>query len=164
MYFLSLTCIAHHSASPCPHHSVSNKRAAACVLCSVLISIPKNELLSVIKNEVNLSQTEYSCCCSRFCCSNRCIINGMSSYYGGLVGLLFMTQTVCRTQNSPRSGASIMESDDRFHSPTVTGRWALDTPCIMKRYHRRRTCSHTSHRRSSTMVTLHDTRFVECRW
>ena len=31
----------------------------------------------------------------------------------------------------------------------------------MKRYHRRRTCSHTSARRSPTMVTLHDTRFVE---
>ena len=26
------------------------------------------------------------------------------------------------------------------------------------------TCSHTSPRHSPTMVTLHDTRFVECRW
>ena len=34
----------------------------------------------------------------------------------------------------------------------------------MKRYHRRWTCSHTSPRRSPTMVTLHDNRFVECRW
>ena len=34
----------------------------------------------------------------------------------------------------------------------------------MKRYHRRWTCSHTSPRRLPTMVTLHDTRFVECRW
>ena len=37
-------------------------------------------------------------------------------------------------------------------------------PSIMKRYHRRRTCSHTSPRRSPTMVTLHVTRFVECLW
>ena len=31
-----------------------------------------------------------------------------------------------------------------------------------QRFHRLRTCSHTSPRRSPTMVTLHDTRFVEC--
>ena len=37
-------------------------------------------------------------------------------------------------------------------------------PSIIKRYHRGRPCSHTSPRRSPTMVTLHDTRFVECRW
>ena len=55
-------------------------------------------------------------------------------------------------------------SDDSFHSPTVIPPSALDKPSIMKRYQRRRTCSHTSPRRSPTMVTLHDTRFVECRW
>ena len=55
-------------------------------------------------------------------------------------------------------------SDGSFHSPTVISSSALDKPNIMKRYHRRRTCSHTSPRRSLTMVTLHDTRFVECRW
>ena len=54
-------------------------------------------------------------------------------------------------------------SDDSVHSPTVIPPSALDKPSIMKRYHRRRTCSHTSPRRSPTMVTLHDTRFVECR-
>ena len=32
------------------------------------------------------------------------------------------------------------------------------------RCRRRRPCSHTSLRRSPTMVTLHDTQFVECRW
>ena len=53
-------------------------------------------------------------------------------------------------------------SDDSFHSPTVIPPSALDKPSITKRYHRRRTCSHTSPRRSLTMVTLHDTRFVEC--
>ena len=55
-------------------------------------------------------------------------------------------------------------SDDSFHSATVFPPSALDKPSIMKRYHRRRTCSHTSPRRSPTMVTLHDTRFVECGW
>ena len=42
-------------------------------------------------------------------------------------------------------------SDDSFHSPTVIPPSALDNPSIMKRYHRRRTCSHTSPRRSPTM-------------
>ena len=55
-------------------------------------------------------------------------------------------------------------SDDSFHSLTVIPPSALDKPSITKRYHRRRMCSHTSPRRSPTMVTLHDTRFVECRW
>ena len=55
-------------------------------------------------------------------------------------------------------------SDDSLHSPTVISPSALDKPSIMKRCHRQRTCSHSSPRRSSTMVTLHDTRFVECRW
>ena len=55
-------------------------------------------------------------------------------------------------------------SDDSLHSPTVIPPSALDTPSITKRYHRRRTCSHTSPRRSPTMITLHGTRFVECRW
>ena len=66
-------------------------------------------------------------------------------------------------------GAGIMEADDRqvttvFHSPTVIPPSALDKPSIMKSYHRRRTCSHTSPHHSPTMVTLHDTLFVECRW
>ena len=55
-------------------------------------------------------------------------------------------------------------SDDSFHNQTVIPPSALDKPIIKKRYHRRRTCSHTSPRRLPTMVTLHDTRFVECRW
>ena len=45
-------------------------------------------------------------------------------------------------------------SDDSFHSPTIIPPSALDKPSIMKCYHRQRT----------TMVTLHCTRFVECRW
>ena len=55
-------------------------------------------------------------------------------------------------------------SDDSFHSPTVIPPSALNKPSIMKRCHCWRTCSHTSPRRSPTTVTLHDTRFVECRW
>ena len=54
-------------------------------------------------------------------------------------------------------------SDDSLHSPTLIPPSALDKPSIMKRYHRRRTCSHTSPRRPPTMVTLRDTGFVECR-
>ena len=61
-------------------------------------------------------------------------------------------------------GGQRPSSDDSFHSPTVIPPSALNKLSIMKRYHRRRTCSHTSPRRSRTMVTLHDTRFVECRW
>ena len=61
-------------------------------------------------------------------------------------------------------GGRRLSSDDSFHSPTVIPPSALDKPSIMMRYHRRRTCSHTSPRRSLRMVTLHDTRFVECRW
>ena len=65
--------------------------------------------------------------------------------------------------------AGVMEADDSrvttvFHSPTVIPPSALDKLSITKRYHRRRTCSHTSPRRWPTMVTLHDTQFVECRW
>ena len=55
-------------------------------------------------------------------------------------------------------------SDDSFHSPAVIPPSALDKPSITKRYHPRRTRSHTSPRRSPTMVTLDDARFVECRW
>ena len=61
-------------------------------------------------------------------------------------------------------GGRLQSSDDSFHSPTVIPPSALDKPGFMKRYYRRQTRSHTSPRRSATMVTLHDTRFVECRW
>ena len=55
-------------------------------------------------------------------------------------------------------------SDNSLHSPTVIPLLALDKPSIMKHYHHRWTCCHTSHCRSPTMVTLHDTPFVQCRW
>ena len=61
-------------------------------------------------------------------------------------------------------GGRRQSSDDSFHSPTVIPPSALDKPSIMKRYHSRRKCRHTSPLRSPTMATLHDTRFVECRW
>ena len=66
------------------------------------------------------------------------------------------------------TGPDIMEADNRrvtsLHSPTVIPPSVLDEPSIMKRHRRRRTCSHISPRRSPTMVTLYDTRFVGCRW
>ena len=61
-------------------------------------------------------------------------------------------------------GGGRPSSEDSLHSPTVIPLSALDKPSIMKRCHRRRTCSHTSPRRSPTMISLHDTGFVECRW
>ena len=66
----------------------------------------------------------------------------------------------------PGDQVGIIEADDRQVTTvftTVIPPSALDKPSIMKRYYRRRTCSHTSPRRLPTMVTLHDTRFVECR-
>ena len=78
----------------------------------------------------------------------------------------------CHHKVSARTGwpgASIMEADDHqvttvytvqpsFHHRHSTNRvsWSV-TIC-------RRTCSHASLRRLPTMVTLHDTRFVEWRW
>ena len=47
-----------------------------------------------------------------------------------------------------------LSSDDSFHSPTVIPPLALDKPSIMKCYHHWRMSSHTSPRRSPTMVTL----------
>ena len=50
-------------------------------------------------------------------------------------------------------------SEDSFHSPTVSPPSALDKPSITKRTTRWGVTA-----RSPTMVTFHDTRFVECRW
>ena len=64
---------------------------------------------------------------------------------------------ICRTHIRSRyHGGRRPSSDDSFHSPTGIPPSALDKPSIMKRYHRRPTCSHISPRRSLTMVTLHD--------
>ena len=57
-----------------------------------------------------------------------------------------------------------LSRDDSLHSPTAIPPSALDKLSIMKSCNRRRTLSHTSPRHSLTMVTLHDTRFVQCRW
>ena len=61
-------------------------------------------------------------------------------------------------------GGRTPSSDDNFHSPTSIPASPLDKLNIMKRYHHRQTCSHTSTHHSPMMVTLHDTRFVEWRW
>ena len=55
-------------------------------------------------------------------------------------------------------------SDDSLNSPTVIPPSALDKPSIMKRYQRRRTTRWGVTARLPTMVTQHDTGFVECRW
>ena len=67
---------------------------------------------------------------------------------------------ICRPTQSQYShtraryhGGRRPSSDDNFHSPTVIPPSALDKSSIMKRCHHRQTCSHTSPRRSPTMVT-----------
>ena len=76
-----------------------------------------------------------------------------------------MRHALCRRKTGGRyHGGRRPSSDDIFHSPTVIPPSALHKPSVMKYYHRRRTCSHTSPCRSPTMVTLHDTQFVEYRW
>ena len=61
-------------------------------------------------------------------------------------------------------GGRRQSSDDSFHSPAGIPPSALDKLSIMKRYHRLRTTRWGVTGRSPTMVTLHDIRFVECRW
>ena len=77
-------------------------------------------------------------------------------------------QTACFSRSGHTTGryhgGRRLSSDDSLHSPTVIPPSALDKPNIMKRYHRRRTTGWGVTARSPTMVTLHDTRFVECRW
>ena len=55
-------------------------------------------------------------------------------------------------------------SDNSFHGPTVIPPSALDKPRIMKRYKHWRTTRWGVTACSLSMVTLPDTRFVECRW
>ena len=77
------------------------------------------------------------------------------------------TETSQDQQPRPRGryhGGRRPSSDDSFHSPSVIPPWALVKSSIMKRYHRRRTTRWGVTALSPTMVTLHDTRFVECRW
>ena len=81
----------------------------------------------------------------------------------------FATPIAKKVTNIKTAGNAICCSGGRYHggrrpsvddSPTVITPSALDKPSITKRCHRR----HTSSRLSRTMVTLHDTRFVEWRW
>ena len=78
------------------------------------------------------------------------------------------TSLDCGKGDETRPGAGIMEADDRqvtsLHSPNVIPPSALDKPSIMKRYHNRRTTRKGVTARTPRMLTLHDTRFVECRW
>ena len=76
----------------------------------------------------------------------------------GMVHLLWRCGSLCALVTWGRyHGGRRPSSDDSLHSPTVIPPSALDKPSIMKRYHRRQKCSH-----SSTMVTLDDSEFVEC--
>ena len=76
-----------------------------------------------------------------------------------------LSTSPCRAADQGRyHGGRRPSSDDSFHNPTVIPPSALGKLSIMKRYHRRRTCSRTSPRRLPTMVTPRDTRSVECEW
>ena len=61
-------------------------------------------------------------------------------------------------------GGRRLSSDDCLHSPNVIPPSALDKLNIMKHYHHWRTTRWDVTARSPTMVALHDTWFVECRW
>ena len=61
-------------------------------------------------------------------------------------------------------GGQRPSSDDSLHSPTAIPPSALDKSSIIKRYHRQRTTRWGVTARLPTMVTLHDSWFVECRW
>ena len=128
------------------------------------LSMAKAWLALLIPILISLSQSHSS---SSYCPGRRiyaCLPAVSHQYWLGCWSRHFSARPVaaCRWP-----GAGIMEADDRkvatvFHSPTAIPPSALDKPSIMKRYHRRRTYSHNSPRRSPT---LHDTRFVECqRW
>ena len=76
-----------------------------------------------------------------------------------------LNSEIAKKQNRPPTtsswgryhGSRRPSSGHSFHSPTVIPPSALDKPSHMKRYHRRRKCSHTSPRCSPTMVMLHGT-------
>ena len=76
------------------------------------------------------------------------------------VALQINVLKTCITAWGRYHGCRRPSSDDSFHSPAVIPPSSLDKLSIMKRYHRRRTCSCTSPRRSPTMVTVHDARLV----
>ena len=61
-------------------------------------------------------------------------------------------------------GGQWPSSDDSLHSPAVIPPLALGKPSIMKHYHCQRTTMWGMTACLPTMVTLHDTQFVECRW
>ena len=88
-----------------------------------------------------------------------------------------MVTLVCVYTRDRYHGDQRPSSDDSFHSPTIIPPSTLNKPSrpTMKRYHCRRTCSHTSPRRLltmildedtrlPTMILPHETRFVKCRW
>ena len=113
---------------------------------------------------------------ARHCCFDQCVL--MNDAPRSVEGLLFsgfpsLNEGWRTAKPGPEHvvdpvirgryhGGRRPSSDDSFRSPTVIPPSALHKLNITNRYHRRRTCSHTSPRRSPTKVTLRDTRFVEC--
>ena len=81
-----------------------------------------------------------------------------------LTGPLSQTKGTCKLHLGPVSWRPTTVKWRQFHSPTVIPPSAVDKPRIMKRYHRRLTTRWGVTARSPTIITLHDTRLVECRW
>ena len=69
----------------------------------------------------------------------------------------YITQSQYADTRGWYHGGQRPSSDDSLHSPTVIPPLALAKPSIMKHYHRRRTCSHTSPHHLPTTITLHNT-------
>ena len=105
-----------------------------------LVAKPPSNMLSV--SQGRLSCGNFTCCHSETEVADQTCYVSRGQYHGG---------------RRP-------SSDDSFHSPTVIPPSALDKPSIMTRYYRRQTTRWGVTARSPTVVTLHDTGFVECRW
>ena len=87
----------------------------------------------------------------------------MTQDYSGFTALVRLDNRADIMTRGRYYGGWRPSSDDSLHNPTIIPPSAFDKPSIMKRYHRQRTWwGVTAH--SPTMVTLHDTRFVECQW
>ena len=95
--------------------------------------------------------------------SSVCYLTWLASCWQSRTFLCCVLQSSLRTRGRYHGGRR-PSSDDSFHSPIVIPPSAIDDPSIMKRYHRRWATRWGVTARSPTMVTLHDTRFVECRW
>ena len=86
------------------------------------------------------------------------------SHYSTSLYITCMTPLGREGSRGQYHGGRRPSGDNSFHSPTVISLSAPVKPSIMRRYHRQQTTRWGVTACSPTMVTLHDTQFVECRW